>query len=92
MIKKLKAGYDGYEFDLKSFFNTVEPFIIFKKLETVDKRLTYLITSVLRRIVYRIPSLEDEAEIKLRGEKNGKILYERFGVPQGLSLSPLLST
>jgi hypothetical protein len=83
---------DGYEFDLKSFFNTVEPFIIFKKLEEIDKRLTYLISSVLRRIVYRIPSLENEAEIKSRGTHKGLELRERYGVPQGLSLSPLLST
>lgn len=92
IIGKLKKGYSGYEFDLKSFFNTVEPFIIFKKLETINKELTYLISSVLRRIVYRIPSLEKEAEIKSIGEKEGLELRERFGVPQGLSLSPLLST
>jgi hypothetical protein len=65
----LKKGYSGYEFDLKSFFNTVEPFIIFKKLELINKELTYLISSVLRRIVYRIPSLENEAEIKSIGQK-----------------------
>jgi len=88
----LKKGYSGYEFDLKSFFNTVEPFIIFKKLETINKELTYLISSVLRRIVYRIPSLEIEAEIKSIGEHKGLELRERKGVPQGLSLSPLLST
>jgi hypothetical protein len=88
----LKKGYDGYEFDLKSFFNTVEPFIIFKKLENIDKRLTYLISSILRRIVYRVPSLEQEAEIKRKGEYKGLELRERYGVPQGLSLSPLLST
>jgi len=92
IIEKLKKGFDGYEFDLKSFFNTVEPFIIFKKLEEVDKRLTYLISSILRRIVYRIPSLEDEAEIKCKGTHKGLDLRERYGVPQGLSLSPLLST
>jgi len=28
VIEKLKEGYNGFEFDLKSFFNTVEPFII----------------------------------------------------------------
>jgi len=61
-------------------------------LETINKELTYLITSVLRRIVYRIPSLEIEAEIKNRGSLKGLELRERFGVPQGLSLSPLLST
>jgi len=39
-LSKLKEGYSGYEFDLKSFFNTVEPFIYFRKLEEVDKKLT----------------------------------------------------
>lgn len=28
IIDKLKKGMSGFEFDLKSFFNTVEPFTI----------------------------------------------------------------
>jgi len=86
----LKEGYSGYEFDLKSFFNTVEPFIYFRKLEEVDKKLTKVISNVIKGIEYRFTKLLPESELNPKaGRKNTLV---RTGVPQGLSLSPLLST
>jgi hypothetical protein len=53
VIKKLSEGYDGYEFDLKSFFNTVEPFIFHKKLAEINKEITIIISNLIKRIEYR---------------------------------------
>jgi hypothetical protein len=89
-VRKLKEGYDGYEFDLKSFFNTVEPFIIMRKLEEVNKQLAISVSTIIKNIEYRFEKLESEAELKPKAGRRNTI--ERFGVPQGLSLSPLLST
>jgi hypothetical protein len=89
-VRKLKEGYDGYEFDLKSFFNTVEPFIIMRKLEEVSKQLAISVSTIIKQIEYRFEKLEPEAELKPKAGRRNTI--ERFGVPQGLSLSPLLST
>jgi hypothetical protein len=89
-VRKLKEGFDGYEFDLKSFFNTVEPFIIMRKLEEVNKQLAISVSTIIKNIEYRFEKLEPEAELKPKAGRRNTI--ERFGVPQGLSLSPLLST
>jgi hypothetical protein len=53
VIEKLKDGYDGYEFDLKGFFNTVEPFIIHRKLSEVNKEITIVISNLIKNIEYR---------------------------------------
>lgn len=89
VIELLKEGKQGYEFDLKSFFNTVNPYIVWTKLEQYSKTLKLLITSMIRKIEYRYVKLEDEAELKAGVTKEGLI---RYGLPQGLSLSPLLAT
>jgi hypothetical protein len=89
-LSKLKEGYAGYEFDLKSFFNTVEPFIYFRKLEEVDKKLTKVISNVIKGIEYRFTKLLPESELNPKANRKNTLM--RTGVPQGLSLSPLLST
>jgi hypothetical protein len=91
-VRKLEQGYSVLEFDLTSFFNTVEPFIIFKKLEKYGREVTYLTSSILKRITYRWDELKEEAELRRKGTKSGLELIERRGTPQGLSLSPLLAT
>jgi len=53
VIKKPSARYDGYEFDQKSFFNTVEPFIFHKKLAEINKEITIIISNLIKRIEYR---------------------------------------
>jgi hypothetical protein len=90
IVQKLKEGFNGYEFDLKSFFNTVEPYIYFRKLEEICKPLTKVVGIVIKNIEYRYSELKPEAELN---PKAGRInTLERRGVPQGLSLSPILST
>jgi len=39
-----------------------------------------------------VEELKPEAELRYKGKLKGLDLIERRGVPQGLSLSPLLST
>lgn len=90
IVKKLEEGYSGYEFDLKSFFNTVEPYIYLKKLGEISKPLTHLIGIIIKDIEYRFDELREESE--LHPKLNRANLLQRTGVPQGLSLSPLLST
>jgi hypothetical protein len=90
IVQKLKEGYNGYEFDLKSFFNTVEPYIYFKKLEEVCKPLAKLIGIVIKNIEYRYSELKPETELNPKAGMTNTL--ERKGVPQGLSLSPILST
>lgn len=89
-IKLFEAGYNCYEFDLKSFFNTVQPFIIFKRVADIHKNLAYSIGKIISGIYYQFEELKPEMELIVRKEEGPVI--ERRGVPQGLSLSPLLST
>jgi hypothetical protein len=89
-VEKLKQGYDGYEFDLKSFFNTVEPYIYLRKLEELSKPLTKIVGLVIKHIEYRYSELKPESELHPKEMRKNTIV--RTGVPQGLSLSPILST
>jgi len=86
----IKKGYAGYEFDLKSFFNTVEPFIVFRKLEEINKELAILISNIIKNIEYRFSELQEESELHPKAKRKNTLV--RTGMPQGLSLSPLLST
>jgi len=89
-VNKLKQGFDGYEFDLKSFFNTVEPYIYLRKLEELSKPLTKIVGLVIKNIEYRYSELKPESELHPKEMRKNTIV--RTGVPQGLSLSPILST
>lgn len=68
----------------------MEPFIYFRKLEEVDKKLTKLISNVIKGIEYRFTKLLPESELNPKAKRKNTLV--RTGVPQGLSLSPLLST
>lgn len=93
-----------YEFDFKSFFNTVSPSVVYRALAQKSEILGDLIFSVLKNIKYVYEELKNEAELKNQGEvrlkvtTNGeesypvKTLIVRKGLPQGLSISPLLAT
>lgn len=89
IIQLLREGYSGYEFDLKSFFNTVEPFIIHKKLGEYNKEITKLISNVIKDVEYRWDTLKRESELHWEKQEN---IIDRTGLPQGLSLSPVLCT
>jgi len=84
VINLLKEGYKGYEFDLKSFFNVLTPAVVEEGLRGTDKLLKGLIITVLRKIEYRFTKLEEEVELV----PSRKGVVRRFGLPQGLSLSP----
>jgi len=90
VVQKLKEGYQGYEFDLKSFFNTVEPYIYLRKLEELSKPLTKIVGLVIKNIEYRYSELKPESELHPKEMRKNTLV--RTGVPQGLSLSPILST
>lgn len=57
-----------------------------------DEVLANLILKVLTNVRYTWDKLEDEAELKLSVDKKGVEHILRQGLPQGLSLSPLLCT
>jgi hypothetical protein len=81
-----------YEFDFKSFFNKVSPFWVHQALLQRDELLANLISKVLTNVVYRYDTIEEEAELKISQIGNGPAHILREGLPQGLSLSPLLCT
>jgi len=90
-------GYQIYEFDLKAFFNKVRPTAIYSILRTRGFLIADLVDKILKEIRYEYKSLEKESELQCAGktmEKNGKKIdvITREGVPQGLSISPLLAT
>jgi hypothetical protein len=85
------------EYDFKSFFNKVSLHWVRYKIEEKSKTLSNLVGSMLLKIEYIFKDLEKENELSFYGfksQKNGKLipLILRSGLPQGLSMSPLLST
>lgn len=98
VISKLRQGYSCYEFDLKSFFNTVPREEIKQRLTKVGGRIMAdLVDKVMIEIQYRnIENLQAEKELKLYGKKKiGKKevpIIIRSGMPQGLPISPVVST
>jgi hypothetical protein len=89
-------NYDGsplVEFDLKSFFNKVNPSYIPWIVRRVSDELARVITIVNQKVVYSFTKLEDEAElVEIKKIGYPKPIIKRSGLPQGLSLSPILST
>lgn len=84
-----------YEFDFKSFFNKVSPYWVHQALLQRDEILADVVMKVLVNVGYTWEKIEEEAELKIsEGEtKSGKSIHIlREGLPQGLSLSPLLCT
>lgn len=88
--------FEIYEFDFKSFFNTIRPSWVYRVLLGRSKIVAELIMRILLQVEYKFKTIEKEAELVMdyKVEHNGKILPHivRRGLPQGLSLSPLLST
>lgn len=84
------------EFDFKSFFNKVSMNWVRYKLESKSMILSNLIGAMLLKIEYIFKDIEKENELSFYGFKKIKNklrpLILRSGLPQGLSMSPLLST
>jgi hypothetical protein len=88
--------YVIYEFDFKSFFNFVRPSWVYRTLLGRNKYLAEIIARVLIQVEYKFKEVHEEKELWFdkKVEHNGKIVPHiiRRGLPQGLSLSPLLAT
>lgn len=84
------------EFDFKSYFNKVSMNWVRYKLESKSMILSNVVGSILLKLEYIFKDLEKENELSFYGLKSvkGKTrpLIVRSGLPQGLSMSPLLST
>jgi hypothetical protein len=97
VTKDLKEGKKCYEFDLKSFFNTVSRDEIKKAVEMYCGKLcAKIVDKILIGIKYKYEGLLPEKELKLFGTKiHGKEempVLIRSGIPQGLNISPVIST
>jgi hypothetical protein len=93
----LIEGYKCYEFDLVGFFNTVPRDEIKKAVKRYCGPLcATIVDKILIEIRYTFKELLPERELrlfgmKLHGGKEKKVLI-RSGIPQGLPLSPVIST
>lgn len=86
------------EFDFKGFFNSVKIEWVISYMNTKSRRLAYWVQNVYDYIEYKfdrkLDDLPVEREIKVEPQfsKKWKHLIERKGLPQGLSISPILAT
>jgi len=96
IAKMYKPGITVIEFDLRSFFNKVSQGWIYHTLIEINQKVASIVFESLWKVNYKFKSLEKEAELNYmfhRMSKGKKKPYiRRSGLPQGLSLSPLLST
>ena len=84
-----------YEFDLKSFFNNVNWETIMLCLDRyIGYRAGNLVMKYLSEVRYffREEYREEEELVKFGTAKNGKDIFVRKGIPQGLPVSPVLAT
>jgi len=101
----VKNQREIYEFDFQAFFNTVSRSSVWKALAKRSHLLADTIFSIIRNITYQFDELKPEKELVKKFEvmdsvKNSKGEMEmkykdmivRNGLPQGLSISPLLAT
>lgn len=98
VIHMLRSNKDAivFEFDFKSFFNMVRPSWVYRILLARGQILAEVIMRLLMQVEYKYKDLFEEEELKVTYmvEHEGKLLPRivRKGLPQGLSLSPLLAT
>lgn len=98
VIHMLRSNKDAivFEFDFKSFFNMVRPSWVYRILLARGQILAELVMRLLMQVEYKYKDLFEEEELKVTYmvEHEGKLLPRivRKGLPQGLSLSPLLAT
>jgi len=84
MLKLYKEGYNiCFEADIKSFFDTLDKGILFKKIFSAlpDESLNGLITNALSQTVGNIVTFSEEDQS----------LFMNDGIPQGGALSPLFA-
>lgn len=87
IVERLKLGQTPYEFDFKSFFNKVNPLAA---ALTLADPLIDLVKCLLLNVSYSFDEIKEENElVTMYGQKDQIV---RFGLPQGLSISPILAT
>lgn len=93
-IQLIKEGGKVYEFDLRSFFNTISPRWAFMALNDINRNLAELNMRVWHQIVYEYKNLRPEdKELKtILIDADQKPYLTRTGAPQGLATSPLITT
>lgn len=88
-VNKIREGYKIMEFDFRSFFNTVSLTAVYKHLGHFAPAAANVVTHMLANINLRIKgNLKEEKEYESLGNNQ----YHKHGLPQGLSLSPILCT
>jgi len=81
-----------YEFDLTAYFNRVKPIAVYEKLMEKSALLALYIYNILVKIKYNFKEIKPEEELTLI-DNSGKVRkLVRRGLPQGLTISPILST
>jgi len=92
---------DIYEFDLKGFFNQVRIKWIYSILTRSSRLLAENVYKIVQNLYYKLDggmfAIEDtDTELRIIGKKRTKRgvvpLISRSGLPQGLSISPILCT
>jgi hypothetical protein len=78
------------EFDLKAFFNTVNPVFVGELISKIDWGLAKYVTLVNRLSIAKMDKLEEEEEYKWYQKR--KKLLQKLGLPQGVPWSPLLAS
>lgn len=100
IIHKINAGNNKvYEFDLKSFFNTISWSYLYRILRNESEFLANVNMTIIKNCKYSWKELKTEKELqhlqyffnKVRGGLKRVQHYGRQGLPQGLNMSPLLS-
>jgi len=76
-----------YEFDLKSFFNKVNPNLAADILKRIDWRLAAYVEIVNRDSIAQFKTYSEESEYTITGR-----VVKKSGLPQGLPWSPLLAS
>lgn len=91
----LTRVFEVYEFDLKGFFNTVDPNGVWTILRKTSRVLAEIVSKALVSIEYSFNDLKEEMELQYQGlriekGKPTKRMILRRGLTQGLSMSPFL--
>jgi len=83
-----------FEFDLTAYFNRVKPMVVYEVLKKKSEVLALYIYNILLKIKYDFKELKEEEELKWTNPESKKEIQKiiRRGMPQGLTISPVLST
>lgn len=81
-----------YEFDLKGFFNTINPKVLYLSLGKYGMGLYKYVTLVNRCSIAKFEEFYPELEYKFQAIYGDKNILTKNGLPQGAPWSPLLAS